>query len=206
MADLNDYEKILDKQDVTTEESAITLVEDEQTVQRFNEAKGNEAKRRIVKDEFNKGQFCDPTHIDFFLEQYAKGEILLSSEEEKAKLTQLLQGIDGYKGLTEKANDAAAQEIKAHLTYTTSPVGGMEAMTADVPTTSHTADFGLDQALKEYDRNREKNSFNDLLDEAQKAAVIWQKTGQTAQRCYKKETKSNGINLNANVSLTRPLL
>lgn len=158
---------------------SVVLVEDENTRRDFANAGGNEAKRQIVLDEFNKGRFGDPLHIDFFLEQYGKGEILLSSEAEKAKLTQLLQGIDGYKGLTEKANDAAVQEIKAHLTYTTSPVGGMEAMTADVPTTSHTADFGLDQALKEYDRNREKNSFNDLLAEAQKAAVIWQKTGQT---------------------------
>ena len=158
---------------------SVVLVEDENARRDFANAGGNEAKRQIVLDEFNKGRFGDPLHIDFFLEQYGKGEILLSSEAEKAKLTQLLQGIDGYKGLTEKANDAAAQEIKAHLTYTTSPVGGMEAMTADVPTTSHTADFGLDQALKEYDRNREKNSFNDLLAEAQKAAVIWQKTGQT---------------------------
>ena len=165
---------------------SIELVYDEEGAKKFNDANGNEARRQVVLEEFSAGRFSDASHINFFLEQYNKGEISLNTDEEKRKLAQLLDGIEGYKNLSESYTLLSQRRLTNSMWKAPSYTGSMESM--DNPNFNKNKefnDFGLGNIDKENAKNAEnqqkkkaKKDFNALLAEAQKAAVERQFTGK----------------------------
>ena len=152
----------------TPKSSEIVLETNVQAHSEYQSLIGNEARREFVMDEFENGKFSDASHIDFFLEQYAKGELYIK-DEDKVKFDQLITGIDGYAGLVTKYKEISEQIMASSLKYTSVSLGA-EAMGADTATTK-TADLGLSETLNEIKKRENKDAFDALIFEANKRAV-----------------------------------
>lgn len=135
----------------TPKSSEIVLETNVQAHSEYQSLIGNEARREFVMDEFENGKFSDASHIDFFLEQYAKGELYIK-DEDKDKFNKLIEGIDGYDGLDTKYKEISKQIMASSLKYTSVSLGA-EAMGADTATTK-TADLGLSETLNEIKKKR----------------------------------------------------
>ena len=99
---------------------------DEATNQEENEMKhreflsltNDEARREFVIKEFQSGNFSHVDHIDFFMKQVAKGEIILNNEAHKESLKSLILnggenfGVSEYKSLKDSIKDRADSSIK----------------------------------------------------------------------------------------------
>lgn len=135
---------------------------------------GNEAKRQFVANEFKSGKFSDSSHIDFFLEQYSKDEILINSDEDKKKLEALFGGIDGYTGAETKMQNLADRIVKSSLRQTVLKPG-MTVPSGTIPTPdmmeTKDVDLGLSETLKKMDKAGKKDDIYQLIDEANKEAI-----------------------------------
>ena len=140
----------------------------------YQDSTGNEARRQFVSKEFKSGKFSDSSHIDFFLEQYNKDEILINSEEDKKKLEKLLDGIEGYGSTETKMQNLADRIVKNSLTQTVLKPG-MSVPTGTIPTPdmleTKSVDLGLAETLKNMDKAGKKDDIYQLIDEANREAV-----------------------------------
>ena len=120
---------------------------------------GNEARREFVIKEFRNGVFSDQSHMDFYLEQYAKGEISVDKEEDGKRLSNLLKGefIDEHVSNLSKsilANEASPKTyVGAGDTY------GMKS------------DLGIEGAVEGYKNNKIKHELDNIIEEAKYAAA-----------------------------------
>ena len=141
---------------------------------------GNEARRQFVANEFKSGKFSDPSHIDFFLEQYSKDEILINSDEDKKKLEALFGGIDGYTGAETKMQNLADRIVKSSLRQTVLKPG-MTVPSGTIPTPdmmeTKDVDLGLSETLKKMDKAGKKDDIYQLIDEANKEAIRYRYDG-----------------------------
>ncbi len=152
-----------------------------QAEEEYNKLKGNEARRKYVKQEFDNGSFASKAHVDFFLEQYAKGEINISTDEEKKKLQTLFAGIEGYDGFEGLATRLARDVIQHSNNITTNIVGSMEGMdNANNIRTSKT-DFGLKYRLDNIDKYNKRDEKDNQVVEARKLGLTKRLVGGVTQ-------------------------
>lgn len=162
------------------EPQIISLEANTQAHAEYQALTGNEARRQFVSNEFKSGKFSDPSHIDFFLEQYNKDEILINSEEDKKKLEKLLDGIDGYTGAETKMQNLADRIVKSSLTQTVLKPG-MTVPSGTIPTPemmeTKDVDLGLSETLKKMDKAGKKDDIYQMIDEANKEAIRYRYDG-----------------------------
>ena len=151
------------EQTADTENNTIRLETNARGQAEYNALSSNEQRRQFVFEEFHNGVFTDKSHIDFFLEQYGKGEIILA-DADKNKLQALARGIEGYKGLAEVSQELADRMVKASLQYSSSNYyGGIESMADPNLLQTKTTDLGLEDVLKNIDKTKARDDFDNLI-------------------------------------------
>ncbi len=148
----------------------IRLEDNENKKNEYNGLSSNEARRQFVAQEFLSGTFSDKSHIDFFLEQYSKGNILIP-DDQKQKIAELAMGIEGYPGLADISKNMVDTIVKNSGQKTSvSYYGGAEAISDPNFLKTEKNDYGLEAAIASIDSSAVKDDFDSLIIEARKQA------------------------------------
>lgn len=163
--------------------------------QKYLSLSGNEERRAFVMNEFKEGKFSDLSHIEFFIDQLSKDELILTKDDDKAKLDTLFN--DSLNGLAKRGETKAQTILNSHLRQTVLKAGMMPTGMAPTPDMLETKDrdLGLADALKNIEKAEKKDEFAQLIDEAQKEAIKRRFEGNNPDsRAYHTETFSDITN------------
>ena len=150
-----------------TEEVAATS--NSQDYDEFKKAKNNAERRKIVIQEFQNGEFTHQEHIDFFIEQFAKGEISIDkqNEEMRSKLENIL---GGKEGMQQRRKTLLKSIVSNSLnTYTTTASGMAPVIGKD--------DFGLSVAKEDVRKKGNKTDFDEFMAEVDRLALLKRELG-----------------------------
>lgn len=151
------------------ESEEVAATPNNQDYDEFKKAKNNEERRKIVIQEFQNGEFTHQEHKDFFIEQFAKGEISIDkqNEEMRSKLENILGGNDGM----QQRKETLLKSIVSNSlnTYTTTASGMAPVIGKD--------DFGLSVAKEDVRKKGNKTDFDELMAEVDRLALLKRELG-----------------------------
>lgn len=151
------------------ESEEVAATPNSQDHDEFKKAKNNEERRKIVKKEFLTGELTHQEHIDFFIEQFAKGNLGIDkqNEEMRSKLENILGGKEGI----QQRKETLLKSIVSNSlnTYTTTASGMAPGIGKD--------DFGLSVAKEDVRKKGNKTDFDELMAEVDRLALLKRELG-----------------------------
>lgn len=169
------------------ESEEVAAAPNSQDYDEFKKAKNNEERRRIVIKEFLNGELTHQEHKDFFIEQFAKGEIIIDkqNEEMRSKLENILGGKEGM----QQRRETLLKSIVSNSlnTYTTTASGMAPVIGKD--------DFGLSVAKEDVRKKGNKTDFDELMAEVDRLALLKRELGAEQKEEVAKREKELRKNL-----------